>query len=259
MKSFNQNRNETETRTEKITENAQSFFYRWVKFCFLLRQMGKSYKGKERFLCLVSPYWHTMTGTNGSINITPIEKIVKSSGKVAGFTSVRPKMRVMSCKCPFRKVGDMKKRIFGNLWFCGCSVTLLQVVMGSQWQHGAICHHEMNDTKAAPKGVGGRTLTCRRGQINIQIIPVLWVVKTFFFPLTVQKWFTRKTPLCKNGRLCVSTVQKMSGTYLPSFSNFLLKIFVFLLSNPCNSLPKIKVPDGEYEFHKCQDDFTVWN
>lgn len=123
MKSFNQNRNETETRTERITENTQSFFYRWVKFCFLLRQMGKSYKGKERFLCLVSPYWHTMTGTNGSINITPIEKIVKSSGKVDGFTSTRPKMRVMSCKCPFRKEGDMKKRIFGNLWFCGCSAT----------------------------------------------------------------------------------------------------------------------------------------
>lgn len=147
----------------------------------------------------------------------------------------------------------------GNLWFCGCSVTLLQVVMGSQWQHGAICQHELNDTKAAPKEVGGRTLTCRRGQINIQIVPVLWVVKTFFFPLTVQKWFTRKSPLCKNGRLCVSTVQKMSDTYLPSFSNFLLKIFVFLLSNPCDSLPKIKVPDGECEFHKCQDDFAVWN
>lgn len=38
---------------------------------------------------------------------------------------------------------------------------------------------------------------------------------------------------------------------------FFLKIFTSLLSNPCTCLLKIKGPDGENKFHKCQDNFAV--
>lgn len=58
--------------------------------------MGKSYKGNRK-VTLPSFSILAYTGRNGSINSAAIERTIKSSGKVAGFTSMRLKMRVKSC------------------------------------------------------------------------------------------------------------------------------------------------------------------
>lgn len=66
-----------------------------MKFCSLVWLKGKSYKGNRK---VTLPCFSilTYTGRSGSINNAAIEKIIKSSGKVAGFTSMRLKMRVKS-------------------------------------------------------------------------------------------------------------------------------------------------------------------
>lgn len=124
------------------------FLLQMTEVLFSFMENGKELQ-RQRNVPLPSFSMLIYTSTNGSINITLIETITSS-----GFTSTRPKMRVMSWNVHLEK-WELWKRQPLVLWLHCDRVTGC---------HGAICQQELNHTKTAPEEAGGRALTAEEGK-----------------------------------------------------------------------------------------------
>lgn len=182
-------------------------------------------KGKERFLCPVSPCWHTQAQMAAKISQQQ-RRQPKAVGRLLGLQARGQKWELWVVNVHFEK-GEIGKR--GNPWFWGCGVTWSQVVMASEWQLGAICQQELNDTTSAPGGAGEGHWPVGEGKSTLTSSLVCeWL--RLFFPSNQTKKVHQEISIMQNGHLCMNTVQ-MSATSLPSLEIFSENICLLALQS----------------------------
>lgn len=186
-------------------------------------------KGKERFLCPVSPCWHTQAQMAAKISQQQ-RRQPKAVGRLLGLQARGQKWELWVVNVHFEK-GEIGKR--GNPWFWGCGVTWSQVVMASEWQLGAICQQELNDTTSAPEGAGEGHWPVGEGKSTLTSSLVCEWLRLFFPFKPNKKGSPRNLHYAKWAPLYEYSPDVSHIFTL--FRNFFLKIFVSLLSNPWNS------------------------